>query len=100
MHQQPLYVRLGLIGALAVLLLASAALAAGEQIPRSAITSGGGAAEVSEASLRASIGQPVACTISGALRLCSGLHCGAGAPDTPDPEPDPDERVYLPLLTR
>lgn len=97
--------RYGLMLMLAALLLASTAFAAGERITRSALTSGGGTLSSAGVQLRAAVGQPLAGTVSGATRLCSGALCGAGAPATPDPAPAPDltpgsRQIYLPLVVR
>jgi hypothetical protein len=100
MSQRKSYARLAITLALAMLLMLGVARAAGERIPRSAVTAGGGAAEAGALRLRASVGQPVAGTSGGAHRLCAGLICGAGAPDTPDPAPPDDSMLFLPLLTR
>jgi len=83
----------------AALLVAGTALAAGERIPRSAMTGGGGAQSTASIQLRVAVGQPLAGTSSGAARLCSGLLCGAGVPDTPDPGV-PGTTRYLPLIRR
>lgn len=91
--------RYALLIVLGVLLVAGTALAAGERIPRSVATSGGGAQSTATVQLRVAVGQPLAGTISGAARLCSGLICGAGVPDTPDPGA-PGSALYLPLVVQ
>lgn len=100
MSQHTSRARRNLVIALAALLVVGGARAAGEQIPRSAVTGGGGAAETVELRLRASIGQPAAGTAGGTLRLCAGLVCGTGAPDTPDPAPSEGHTIFLPLLVK
>lgn len=91
--------RYALLIVVAALLMAGTALAAGERIPRSAVTGGGGAQSTAGIQLRVAVGQPLAGTSSGATRLCSGMLCGAGVPDTPDPGV-PGTTLYLPLLAR
>jgi hypothetical protein len=89
-----------IIVALVALFVMSEVRAAGEQIPRSAVTGGGGTEATTAVRLRASIGQPVAGTSSSILRLCGGIICGTGVPDTPDPVPPVISEVFLPLLVR
>jgi|GEM_PF-3154524 len=79
------------------LLVAGTALAAGERIPRSAVTGGGGTQSTASVQLRVAVGQPLAGTSSGAARLCSGLVCGAGVPVTSS---GPTSTLYLPLVVR
>jgi hypothetical protein len=103
MQYLSLRLRYGLLIVLVTLLLAGVALAAGETIPRSVVSSGGGALSSANIQLRAAVGQPSAGTVSSTTTLCSGLLCGAGAPDTPDPDPQPgspSDWLYLPLVVR
>lgn len=80
------------------LLVAGTALAAGERIPRSVVTGGGGAQSAASVQLRVAVGQPLAGVSRSTVRLCSGLLCGAGVFDTP---PDaPGSMLYLPLVVR
>jgi hypothetical protein len=98
---------------LAGLLLVGAVLAAGETIPRSAVTGGGGTLSAAGVNLRAVIGQPVAGAVGADPTLCSGLLCGPGVsapPPTPGPSPtpgptatpgpSPSEKLFLPLTQR
>jgi len=78
---------------LSLLLLAAIALAAGETIPRSVVSGGGGQVTASGITLGSAIGQPAAGQVgSGNLRLCSGYWCG--------PPPAASSSVYLPMVIR
>jgi hypothetical protein len=111
--KQTTYARFALIGLLAGLLFAGLIFAAGETIPRSAVTGGGGTLSASGVALQAAVGQPVAGAVGSATTLCSGLICGAGVsapPPTPGPSPtpgptatpgpSPDAKLFLPLTQR
>jgi hypothetical protein len=79
------------------LFVAGTALAAGERIPRSAMTGGGGTQSTASVQLRAVVGQPIAGASHSTVRLCSGLFCGTSVPDDPD---TPVSTLYVPLVVR
>ncbi len=74
------------------------ALAAGELLPRSQVSGGGGAVASGGLALHTAVGQPAAgaVTMAGAT-LCSGFWCGLGAPGGPLLG---EMRVYLPVVIR
>ena len=70
---------MGAVGAaVALLALVVTALAAGEQLPRSLVGSGGGRVTTGTVTLRSAIAQPVAGAVRDGVGLCSGFLCGAG----------------------
>ena len=79
-----------------VLLLTGIALAAGENLPRHVVDSGGSSIENS-ITLRNAIGQPIAGTVSNGITLCSGFVCGQ---NTSAPTPGGDHFIYLPLVLK
>lgn len=90
-----------LIGLLAGMLFAEMLFAAGETIPRSAVTGGGGAVSAGNVALRAAIGQPAAGAVGDAPTLCSGIICGPGVSASPPmPGPSPSEKLFLPIVKR
>jgi hypothetical protein len=80
---------------LGLLLSLQLALAAGEQLSRSVVSSGGGTVNQGSLTLLTTIGQP---TASNGQNLCSGCLCGPGVPDSS--EPGLDHSIYLPLLRK
>ena len=89
--------RRALIGGLvAAFLFLGVALAAGEQLPRQVIDSGGGQVSAGNVRLVAAIGQPVAGSVSGGnVGVCSGFLCGSGGGQAPG-----QNNVYLPLVVK
>jgi hypothetical protein len=85
---------------LGLLLSLQLALAAGEQLSRSVVSSGGGTVNQGSLTLLTTIGQPTAggATASNGQNLCSGFLCGPGVPDSS--EPGLDHSIYLPLLRK
>jgi uncharacterized repeat protein (TIGR01451 family) len=68
-------------GAAAILLLTLVTvLAAGERLPRSLVSSGGGPVGEGGVTLRSAIGQPIAGVVREGIALCSGFLCGDRAP--------------------
>ena len=85
------------LGLLLIFLAATAALAAGEGLPRSVVSSGGGVIQATGRQVLASIGQPVVGAVSGPpLTLCSGFICGEGAP----PVSQEGFKTFLPRVSR
>jgi hypothetical protein len=80
----------------AVLLTFSLAIAGGDVLPRSLVSSGGGTVSDGGLALRSAIGQPVAGTVQNGAMLCSGFLCGADAP----PVSGGEFASYLPLVLR
>jgi hypothetical protein len=58
-----------------VLLFAGLGLAAGEMIPRSLISGGGGPVSQGDVTLNGAVGQPVVGPVRDGITLCSGFHC-------------------------
>ena len=81
------------ISLLLLLLLTGFVLAAGGNLPRTLVSSGGGFIQQGGLSLQHSIGQPIAGSISNNLTLCSGFHCGQGVTSV-----EVNYLVYLPLI--
>jgi hypothetical protein len=69
--------------------------AAGEMLPRSLVSSGGGSTANSELTLQASLAQPIANTVTNEFTLCAGFYCGAGVTETVV-----NYNVYLPAVIR
>jgi hypothetical protein len=90
---------MGVLGGLAALLLAAGvALAAGETLPRSLVSSGGGQVSAGGLHLHSAIGQPLVGAVGDGPALCSGFLCGPGAPGASGGgEPF---FLYLPLVQR
>jgi len=90
---------LGVMGALALLLLSMGlALAAGESISLGLVGSGGGEVSAEGLSLRSAIGQPAVGAVGEDLSLCSGQFCG---PDAPPAAGGGDAHaVFLPFVGR
>ncbi len=90
--------KLTLIGAMVgVLLLTGIALAAGESLPRHAVSGGGDTVSAGNITLRNTIGQPIAGSVSNGGSLCSGFICGQAASA---PTSGGDKFVYLPLVLK
>lgn len=88
-----------LVAALIVLLvMAGVVAAAGEVMPRSLLSSGGGVVSQAGYSLHSAVGQPVAGAVQEDLTLCSGYLCAAEAPLSP--APDGGHLLYLPMTVR
>lgn len=83
------------INLLLIFLLAGFVLAAGGNLPRTLVSSGGGLIQQNDISLQHSIGQPIAGAVSNNLTLCSGFHCGQGVISLEENYP-----LYLPLITQ
>lgn len=79
-----------------LLLLVGLALAGGQGMPRSLVSSGGGAVAQSGLTLHSAIGQPVVGAVENGPTLCSGFLCGAEAP----PVSGTDFHTYLPVVVR
>lgn len=69
--------------------------AAGETMPRSLFSSGGGHVANSELTLQAALAQPVAGTVANESILCAGFYCGTGVTET-----NFDYTVYLPTVIK
>lgn len=69
--------------------------AAGEMLPRSLVSSGGGTTANSELTLQASLAQPIANTVTNEFTLCAGFYCGAGVTET-----GVNYYVYLPTVIK
>lgn len=74
------------------------ALAVGEQLPRSLISSGGGIVSQEGMNLHSATGQPAAGTVQNELLLCSGYWCNRGVSATDPPIEHPFD-LYLPAFT-
>lgn len=86
---------IGLVTVLVVLLLSlGLVLAAGEMLPRSLVSAGGGLVAQSGLNLHSAIGQPAVGAVQNGPTLCSGFLCGPGAPSVNDG----GHSLYLPLL--
>lgn len=83
---------------LALSIAAGTAMGAGEQIRRAAVVSSGGAYSAGSLRHHGGVGQPAVGAVRNGVMLCSGLHCGAGAPAAV--EPPAGNRLYLPLTVR
>ncbi len=80
-----------------VLLLTAIALAAGESLPRHVVSGGGDTVSASGITLRNTIAQPIAGTVSNSTSLCSGFVCGQSASA---PTPSGNHFIYLPLVLK
>lgn len=69
--------------------------AAGEMLPRSLVSSGGGSTANSQLTLQASLAQPIANTVTNEFTLCAGFYCGAGVTETAV-----NYYVYLPAVIK
>lgn len=69
--------------------------AAGEMLPRSLVSSGGGSTANSELTLQASLAQPIANTVTNEFTLCAGFYCGPGVTET-----GVNYFVYLPTVIK
>ena len=83
---------------IALLLMAGLVMAAGEMMPRSLVSSGGGIVGDAGYGLHSAVGQPVAGAVQNDLTLCSGYLCAADAPLSP--APGDDHLLYLPMTVR
>ncbi len=81
-----------------VLLTAGLALAAGELMPRSLVSSGGGLVSEAGYTVHSAIGQPVVGAVTNEATLCSGFLCGPGAP--PAPPINIEYNSFLPVMIR
>lgn len=63
------------VAVLGVLLFAGLGLAAGEMIPRSLVSGGGGLVSQGDVALNGAIGQPAVGPVRDGITLCSGFHC-------------------------
>ncbi len=105
--------------AIGALLLTGIALAAGENQSRHVVSGGGDTITASGITLRNTIAQPIAGSVSNGASLCSGFVCGqsvAASTPTPTTEPSPtptteptvaptptptgDYFIYLPLVLK
>ncbi len=87
--------KLAILIVLSAVVLSAAALAAGEMLPRSLVSGGGGRASGGGLALHNAIGQPAAGPVSnGTVHLCSGYWCGAAAPGSGAPT------TYLPVVVK
>ena len=113
-YKNPRRIIVTLLGIALLLTLVGVALANGDVLlTRELLSSGGGEVSNSEVSMRSSIGQPVAGSVtSGDLTGCFGFNCGEGitAPTptatSPSPGPTPtstpggpssSDKIFLPL---
>ena len=86
---------LGVAGVLLLTLLSlGLVLAAGEMMPRTLVSSGGGIVSQGDVALHSAIGQPAVGAVGSNLTLCSGYLCGAGAP----PVTGGSNTLYIPIL--
>jgi hypothetical protein len=85
------------VGLTAVFLTASLALADGDVLPRSLVSSGGSVVSESGFTLHSAIGQPAAGAVANGPLLCSGYLCGTGV--LPDGGDD-GHSLYLPSVVR
>ncbi len=82
--------QVGFVLVASTLLLSAIVLAAGEQMPRSVISGGGGRITGGNVVLHGTLGQPVVGSVANdSYRLCSGFWCGGGV-----------YKIYLPLTLR
>ncbi len=87
--------------ALALLLALTVALAAGEQLSRSATPSTSGPISGGGYTMETSVGQPVvAASSSDSNTVCSGILCGSGAPSESGGSSSSSGKIYLPYLSR
>jgi len=86
-----------LVGMLILLILVGGVLASGGvELPRMVLSSGGGEVNNSGLVLSASLGQPVAGTVTaGMWRHCSGFWCNTATVNSP-----PGVNIFLPLMIK
>lgn len=80
-----------------LLLAVGLAAAAGEMLPQSLVSSGGGQVDQEGLTLHSAVGQPVVGAVESGSTLCSGFLCGADAPQVSS---DDDYPLYLPAVSR
>lgn len=82
---------------LTLLLVVGLAVAAGEMLPQSLVSSGGSQVDQEGLTLHSAIGQPAVGAVENGATLCSGFLCGADAPQL---STDDDYPLYLPAVSR
>ena len=93
--------RLGLALLLLLMMLGlGIALADGELLSRSLVSSGGSIVSQNGLVLHSATGQPVAGSTENGPVLCSGYWCGSGAPLTEPPIIEDEFALFLPIITR
>ena len=85
------------VGLTAVFLTASLALADGDVLSRSLVSSGGSIVSESGFTLQSAIGQPAAGAVANGPVLCSGYLCGPGVPSDIGGD---GHSLYLPSVVR
>lgn len=63
------------VALLSVLLFVGLGLAAGEMMPRSLVSGGGGMVSQGDVALNSAVGQPAVGSVRNGITLCSGFHC-------------------------
>ena len=93
------------IAMILVMMTAGVLFAAGEQLERGAVLSGGSTSSAGGFTLRSTAGLPVAgsdISSSSGAGLCSGFGCSSRSDSGPDDPggPDDDVKLYMPKLRR